>query len=508
PWWQDVLGKGRASAYAKFFDIDWRRGKLLLPVLGKHYGEALEAGEIKLMREGRTWRVAYYDQRFPINKKSAAHLKPPRDSLALHRLLEKQHYRLAFWRVASEEINYRRFFEITDLAALRAEDKTVFDATHALIAELVRRPGVGGLRVDHPDGLSDPRQYFERLAGLGERPWVVIEKILADCEMLPSGWPVHGTTGYRFANLITGLFIDPSAQARFDRIYQRFSGERRAFEDISYDSRMLIMHTTLAAELDALANRLARIAAGNRRTRDYTASGLRKALAEAAARFPVYRTYVSARGVSDTDRRYIVWAVKAARRSSRLADPSVFDFVQSALTMEAAPRSGARRRSMLEFAMRFQQLTAPVVAKGDEDTAFYRYNRLIALNEVGGDPRAFGLSLKAFHAASEDRARHWPYTMIGSSTHDTKRSEDTRARLGVLSELSSGWLLWLRRWSLRNRSRRTEVNGASLPSRSDEYHFYQALIGIWPERPPGRMELQSLRERLNGYLLQAAREAK
>jgi (1->4)-alpha-D-glucan 1-alpha-D-glucosylmutase len=269
---------------------------------------------------------------------------------------------------------------------------------------------------------------------------------------------------------------------------------------------MLIMTTTLAAELYGLGRRLGRIAAGNRRTRDYTDSLLRKALAEIAARFPVYRTYVSARGLGEHDRRYIDWAVNAARRASRIADPSVFDFVRSVLTLEAAPKSGARRRQMVEFAMRFQQLTAPVVAKGVEDTAFYRYNRLIALNEVGNDPRDFGFSLKAFHAASEDRAKRWPYTMLASSTHDTKRSEDARARLGVLSEMSSAWRLQLRRWHLANRSRRTELNGESLPSRGDEYHFYQALLAIWPFPPP--KDLDALKERLKAYMLKAVREAK
>ncbi|HEX6267917.1 MAG TPA: malto-oligosyltrehalose synthase, partial [Burkholderiales bacterium] len=423
--------------------------------------------------------------------------------LALHRLLEKQHYRLAFWRVASDEINYRRFFEITDLAALRAEDRAVFDATHALIGRLAQRPGVDGLRVDHPDGLADPEQYFERLQELGRRPWLLIEKILADHEPLRAEWKVHGTTGYRYANLLTGLFVDGAAASRFDRIYQRFTGERQSFDDISYQSRLLIMGTTLAAELHGLGRRLARIASGNRRTRDYTDGVLRRALAEIAARFPVYRTYVTGRGVHDADRRYIDWAVNAARRASRIADPSVFDFVRSVLTLEAAPSSGARRRQMVEFAMRFQQLTAPVVAKGVEDTAFYRYNRLIALNEVGNDPRDFGFSLKAFHAASEDRAKHWPYTMLASSTHDTKRSEDARARIGALSEMSSAWRLQLRRWHLANRSRRTEVDGESWPSRADEYHFYQALLAIWVAD-----DLHSLKERLKAYMLKAVREAK
>jgi (1->4)-alpha-D-glucan 1-alpha-D-glucosylmutase len=502
PWWQDVLEKGRASRYAKFFDIDWSPGKVLLPVLGSHYGEALDKGEIRLVKERGEWKIAYYDYRFPLKKGSRQ--GKIEDSLALHRLLEQQHYRLAFWRVASDEINYRRFFEIAELAAVCVEDEEVFDELHVLIKRLARKPGVDGVRVDHPDGLADPRTYLERLGTLFERPaWVLVEKILADHEALPADWPVHGTTGYRYANLLTGLFVDAAAEARFDRVYRRFTGEQRSFAELEHASRILVMSTTLAAELDRLAARLARIAAGNRRTQDYTQSGLRKALAETAARFPVYRSYVSERGVSGTDRRYIEWAAKAARRASRIADPGIFDFVRDVLTLDVAPPAGARRRAMLGFAMRFQQFTAPVVAKGDEDTAFYRYQRLLALNEVGGNPRNFGLSLKAFHAASEDRARRWPFTMLGTSTHDTKRSEDSRARLAVLSELSSAWRLALRRWSLLNRSRRAEIEGVAAPSRGDEYHFYQALIAIWPAESP-----QALRERLKAYMLKAVREAK
>jgi (1->4)-alpha-D-glucan 1-alpha-D-glucosylmutase len=491
-WWLDVLEKGRASPYARFFDIDWARGKLLLPVLGKHYGEALE--ELKVERKGGKWSLRYFDHKFPLNAKSTRNLeRPPRDSLALHRLLEKQYYRLAYWRVASDEINYRRFFEITDLAGLRVEDRTVFEATHGLVARLAKRGGIDGVRIDHPDGLADPKEYFERLGELFPRRWIVLEKILAEHEKLPRDWPVHGETGYRFVNLLTGVFIDPAAESRVDRIYRRFTGERRTFDEIARDSRYLIMLTTLAAELYMLSTWLARIAAGNRYTRDYTASGLRKALAEIAAQFPVYRTYVSPRGVSASDRGVIEDAVRASRHASRIADPGVFDFVRSVLLLENVP-PGSRKNEMLRFAMRFQQFTAPVVAKGVEDTAFYRYNRLIALNEVGGHPSHFGLSLKEFHAAAAERAAHWPYTMLGSSTHDTKRSEDVRARLAVLSELGSTWRMALRRWG--------RMNEAKI-SRSDEYHFYQALVGIWP----GEVS-RDLVERLKAYMLKAAREAK
>ncbi len=512
-WWEDVLGRGRASPYARFFDIDWLPAKrelwskVLLAVLGRHYGDALEAGEITADRQG----VKYFDHRFPLDRKTLAALRGRKritDPLAVHQLLERQHYRLAYWRVAADEINYRRFFEIVDLAALRMEERAVFDATHRLIGALALRPGVDGLRVDHPDGLADPRGYFERLRELGRKPWVVVEKIVADFEDLRSDWPVHGTTGYRFANLLTGLFIEKDAEARFTRIYQRFTDERRSFDEISYHSRMLIMSTTLAADLNRLATRLARIASGNRFTRDYTVSGLRQALSEIAGHFPVYRTYVSARGPDETDRRYIEWAVGKARRASRIADPGVFDFIRDVLLLRIDAKKRQRRSDILDFALRFQQFTAPVVAKGVEDTAFYRYHRLTALNEVGGDPRHFGFSLKAFHAASEDRASHWPHTMLATSTHDTKRSEDVRARLGVLSELASGWRLTLRRWSLLNRSSRREVNGAAAPHPKDEYLYYQALLGIWPCATPSPEEVGDLKERLKNYMLKAVREAK
>ncbi|HUQ75262.1 MAG TPA: malto-oligosyltrehalose synthase [Burkholderiales bacterium] len=495
-WWLDVLEKGKSSEYARVFDIDWNRGKLLLPVLGKHYGEALADGELKLEQKGGRWSVRYFDHRFPLNARSTRllKLKRPKDSLDLHKVLEQQYYRLAYWRVASDEINYRRFFEITDLAGVRQEDRTVFEATHALIRRLAKNGGVDGLRIDHPDGLADPQQYLGQLQESFSRPWVVVEKILAEHEAMPSAWPVHGETGYRFVNLLTGVFIDPQAESRFDRIYQRFTGERQGFAEMSIQSRHLIMATTLAAELLMLSTWLARIAAGNRLTRDFTQSGLSKALADIAARFPVYRSYVSPRGVSDSDRHWIDWAVKAAKRGSLIADPSVFDFIHGVLTLSAAPPKGPRREEMLRFSMRFQQFTAPVVAKGVEDTAFYRFNRLIALNEVGGHPAHFGLSLRAFHAAAEDRVKRWPTTLLGSSTHDTKRSEDVRARLGVLSELPSMWRMALRRWSLVNRSHRTD----EMPSRADEYHFYQALVGVWPADA----------DRLKAYMLKSAREAK
>ena len=505
-WWEDVLARGRASPFARFFDIDWLpakrelRGKVLLGVLGDHYGNVLERRELRLERGA----VRYFGHAFPLSAKTRT--AKAREPLAVHRVLERQSYRLAYWRVASDEINYRRFFEIVDLAALRQEDPAVFEATHELVARLAGRPGVDGLRIDHPDGLADPRGYFERLQQRCGRHWLVIEKIVADHERLPSDWPVDGTTGYRFANLLTRVFIDEEAEERFDRIYSRFTRERRSFDEISRESRMLIMATTLAADLNRLATRLSRIASGNRFTRDYTTTGLRHALAEVAAHFPVYRTYVTGAGASEADRRHIDWAIGSARRASRAADPGVFDFIHDILLLRIDTDKKERKAEIIEFILRFQQFTAPVVAKGVEDTAFYRYHRLAALNEVGGDPRSFGVSLKAFHGASEDRAKHWPRTMLATTTHDTKRSEDARARLGVLSELASAWRLTLRRWSLVNRSARREVEGSPAPSPADEYLFYQSLLAIWPSSPP--VDIGSLKERLNAYMLKAVREAK
>jgi (1->4)-alpha-D-glucan 1-alpha-D-glucosylmutase len=401
-----------------------------------------------------------------------------------------------FFDIDRETGRHRRFFDVDHLAGVRQENPEVFAETHRLALSLVREGAVDGLRIDHPDGLADPQEYFERLRARCGPRWVVAEKIAAEHESLPEDWAVHGTTGYRFTNLLTGLFVDQKAEAKFDRIYHRFTRDRRSFDEISRQSRLLIMGTTLAADLNRLALRLARIAAGNRFTRDYTMNGLRRAIAEVASHFPVYRTYVTGRGASDADRRHIDWAVGRAKRASRIADPGVFEFIRDVLLLNFESLKSQRRTEIVEFALRFQQFTAPVVAKGVEDTAFYRYHRLIALNEVGGDPRTFGFSLKAFHAASEDRAKRWPHTMLASSTHDTKRSEDARARLAALTELASGWRFALRRWTLLNRSYRGDV------SPSDEYLYYQSLVSIWNSSD------KTIVERLKAYMLKAVREAK
>ena len=608
-WWMDVLENGEASIYASFFDIDWQpvepvlSGKVLVPVLGNHYGDTLEQGELKLVFEptGGAFSIRYHEHRFPVDPGSYrrileyalkaaptqelapdarneleslvsafGHLPTRTDAApgkraernrdkellkkrlvalvaatravaagvdaalrafngvpgerasydALHELLEAQAYRVAYWRVAADQINYRRFFDINDLAALRMEEEAVFDATHRLILELLADGRVDGLRIDHPDGLYDPVHYFRRLqeryaqaATLPEatRKWplyLVAEKITAGHERVPETWPVYGTTGYRFANVVNGLFVDGSAKRRMDRAYSAFAGPVPEFEETAYRARLLVMRTSLASELTVLANRLARIAQADRRTRDYTLNSLRQALSEVVAAFPVYRTYLDDR-VSADDARYIEWAVAQAKRRSQAADVTIFDFVHGMLLGQ--PREGADPALTAlarEFAMKFQQFTGPVAAKGVEDTAFYRYHRLVSLNEVGGDPGRFGFTVSAFHGANRDRARHWPHTMLATSTHDNKRAEDVRARITALSELPAAWRLEARRWSRLNRSRKREVQGAEAPSRNDEYLLYQTLVGTWPSGDAEEAARAAYTERIEAYVLKAAREAK
>jgi len=443
---------------------------------------------------------------------------------ALHALLEHQAFRLAHWRVASDEINYRRFFDINELAALRNEDAEVFAATHRFLMDLAGRGLIGGLRIDHPDGLYDPKRYFAALQSAYREQaaardanaparsgiYVVIEKITAPHERLPESWLVHGTTGYRFANVVNGLFVDARAKSRLDRAWRAFAGdEARSFEQASGAGRRAIMEGPLASELRVLTLRALRLARADRRTRDFTFNALRQALIEIVAGFPVYRTYVDADGASAQDRRFVDWAIGRARARSRTSDPSVFGFLQHALLGEPpADASAQTLAAWRDFAMRFQQFSAPVTAKGVEDTALYRFNRLVSLNEVGGDPEQFGMGVRAFHAASADRARRWPHTLLATSTHDNKRSEDVRARIDVISEMPSAWRTTVRKWRAMNRSRKALVDGMPAPSANDEYLLYQTLVGSWPCDEPDAATRAAYRERISAYMRKAAREAK
>ncbi|WP_262966859.1 malto-oligosyltrehalose synthase [Methylobacter psychrophilus] len=431
----------------------------------------------------------------------------------LHDLIEVQAYRLAFWRVASDEINYRRFFDINDLAGLRMENDEVFDATHQLVLRLVQEGKLDGLRLDHPDGLYDPEAYFHKLleqcSRTGHAPYLVVEKILGNHEDLRASWPVQGTVGYEFTNLLNGLFVVTGAAQRMQRLYSSFSGEPVNFDTLLYRSKMLVMKTALAGELNVLANLISKIAEVDRQTRDYTLSGLRTALAEIVAYFPVYRGYISARAVIAEDLRNIDLAIVAAKRKSTTADTSIFDFLHDVLTLAAAEgKSPEYAAQMLAFAMKFQQFTSPVMAKGLEDTSAYIYHRLLSLNEVGGDPRRFGVTLNAFHKGNQARVADWPHAMLTTSTHDTKRSEDVRARLNVLSELPAAWRLALKHWSRVNISLKHTVDGLLVPTANDEYFIYQTLLGIWPPSDPDQNELAQLNVRVSEYMVKAVREAK
>jgi malto-oligosyltrehalose synthase len=441
----------------------------------------------------------------------------PHDVDTLAGLLDAQAYRLAYWRVAVDEINYRRFFDVNHLAALRMNDPQVFEATHALLLELVERGVLDGLRIDHPDGLYDPEEYFERL----QRPfrtappvsavplYVVAEKVLATHEHLSERWAVHGTTGYDFAAIAGAWLVYADAAKSFSRTYASFTGVTAGLATIEHDAKRGVMQNSLAAEVGVLATQLDRIAQLDRRTADFTRNALREAIIEVIANFPVYRTYVSSRGVHEDDRRHVNWAVNVARKHSQAGDLTVFDFLRDVLLLDAAQgRPAAHREAMLEFTMKFQQVTSPVMAKSVEDTAFYVYNRLVALNEVGGDPLRFGASTGALHAENSERHRRWPFAMLVSSTHDTKRSGDVRARIAALSEMPADWRHHLGRWSRLNRSRRGSLDERPVPSRNDEYLLYQTLLGLWPLADETDSALADLAPRLSDYMVKAAREAK
>jgi (1->4)-alpha-D-glucan 1-alpha-D-glucosylmutase len=437
----------------------------------------------------------------------------------LHELIKAQTFRLANWRVASDDINYRRFFDTNELAGICVENEAVFEATHRLILSLIAAGKVDGLRIDHPDGLYNPGQYFERLKrgveAAATNPengshYVVIEKILSGGERLPAEWPVCGTTGYDFANLVNGVFVDPAAAMRMERTYRTFINDEINVDDLAYRCRKLIMRVALASELNVLASQLSRIALSKRRTCDFTLNSLRDALMEVVASFPVYRTYVTSSSVSDTDSRYIRGAIMSAKWRSPAADSSIFDFIsQVLLTSIAEGQDPPYQNAVVRFAMKFQQFTGPVMAKGLEDTAFYRYNRLVSLNDVGGDLHRFGTTTEDFHVANQERLRDWPHTMLAGSTHDSKRSEDVRARINVLSEMSGPWRLRVREWKRLNRNHRCLVNNKPAPSPNDEYLLYQTLVGTLPsDISNDRDAWNAFRVRIETYMLKAIREAK
>jgi (1->4)-alpha-D-glucan 1-alpha-D-glucosylmutase len=505
-----------------------------------------------------------------------------RSADALDQLLSVQVYRLSHWKAASDEINYRRFFDINDLAALSMEEPDVFERTHRFVFQLLAHGDVHGLRIDHIDGLFDPVEYLWRLqtgflqelaaavyaactAGgpqtadpppraapsaaswpaweevaesvlaevvrrLGAAPspdagdslrkslrfppaaaplYVVAEKILEPEEPLPTQWPIAGTTGYDFLNRCLGLFVDADGLRDVERAYSRFIGVRMDFRDVVYECKLLILRVAMSSELQLLAYRLNRLSEKHRRTRDFTFNNLRTALREILACFPVYRTYIGAGGISERDRRFVHQAVAQAKRRNPAMDAAVFDFVRDVLLLEQPPQLDAEGRRERDFFVgRFQQVTSPVMAKGVEDTASYRYVPLVALNEVGGAPARPPADVGEFHRFLAARLATHPWSMNAATTHDTKRSEDVRARIAVLSEVPHRWRQAVAQWSRLNRRYVREVHGEPAPSRNDEYLFYQTLVGIWPLEPPRGEQLAALVARMQQYMEKATREAK
>jgi (1->4)-alpha-D-glucan 1-alpha-D-glucosylmutase len=581
PWWLDVLEWGPDSDFAGWFDIDWDpeagylEGKVLVPFLGDQYGEALEAGDLKLCFEPEAGAFAvwaYGEHKLPICPRvysailgechpdlerlgdafdNLAMWRPhvgrranglkaelaalvgerpdvlaaveaavavlnggegrSRDRTALHGLIQAQYWRAAHFRVASDDINYRRFFNINDLAGIRIELPELFDHAHSFVFSLLARGAIDGLRIDHIDGLMDPKAYCLRLREKAPRPfYLVVEKILAPHERLREDWKVDGTTGYEVTNLLTGLLVDPAGEGPLSRVYETFTGITDPFAVVVRRSKLRIADHEMASELNVLAREASRIARSNPRTADFTNSVLKRALKQVISCFPVYRTYINGDPPSEADRRDIESAVATARRLAATIDPSVFDFVAKLFTgdLVAEPRSGFSRSAVTRLAMKIQQFSGPVMAKGLEDTAFYRYNRMLALNEVGGHPHHFGVALDAFHEANAERLADTPHGMLTTSTHDTKRGEDTRARLAVLSEMPDRWEEKVLEWS-----RLLRVPGEAAPSRNDEYAFYQLLLGAWPPELTGVDPLDgdgvaAFRERIDGAMLKSIREAK
>ena len=436
----------------------------------------------------------------------------------LEQLLAQQSYRLSFWKVASDEINYRRFFDINQLAAIRVEDPDVFQAVHGLLLDLVREGLVDGLRVDHSDGLWDPAEYFRRLQSESQSArqtslpfYIVTEKILLGGEALRSDWAIEGSTGYDFLASVNGVFVDRKGSRAFGRLYERFAGVAPASDDLVYECKKLILTTSMSGEMSVLAGKLDKISEQSRWSRDFTLASLRHALREIIACFPIYRTYITYRALrpDSEDERHIREAVSRAKRRNRSTDESLFDFIEKLLLLEDPEGiDAAERAARHEFIMSLQQFSGPVMAKGLEDTAFYRYFPLASLNEVGSDPRQFGTSPAAFHAANLRRRRRWPRAMLATSTHDSKRSEDVRARLNVLSEIPADWAQAIRSWRSLNLSHKTDLGGEEAPGPSVEYLFYQSLVGVWPLTEPTPCELAELAARLKAYLQKALREGK
>ena len=587
-WWQDVLLWGRDSRYANFFDIDWDvpdpelRGRLLAPFLGKPYGEALASGELALRfdADAGSLHFAYYEHHFPLSMEScstllrpageplaglAARFRGPRqdrgtrrqvyaDACAaladvcrtaagaeamrrllahysgagaadrLHRLLQRQHYRLAWWRTAADEINWRRFFDVIDLAGLRVQERAVFEAVHSTLFRLYGEGLIDGFRVDHIDGLADPREYCRRLRMqmrrlARERPdgtasgsgYLVVEKILAPGEMLNLEWQTDGTSGYVFMNQAGALLHDPAGESALREGWSSRSGRTADFGQEERSARRRISLELLGADFNACAHALHFLARANPRTRDWTLGAVRRVLLELLVHFPVYRTYTDGRGRSVDDSRIMHKAIAAAQATCRPGEAPLLELVDGWLgAMPAMLAPAAERRARLRAIARFQQLTSPVAAKSVEDTAFYRHGTLLSRNEVGADPAQFAMSVEEFHRACAERLERYPAAMLATATHDHKRGEDLRARLAVISEIPQQWAEAVARWSALAAPLKRKVGKVHGPDATDEYMLYQMLTGAWPLDADWRNgeDLAALCRRLADWQLKAVREAK
>jgi len=603
PWWMDVLENGAQSAFAGFFDIEWHtpyrnlEGRILLPVLGRPFGEALESGEIKLIFQDGRFFIQYFESLFPVAPRSyhsilnlhAGRLKnslseesaayheysgilaatqelargdrrmgvtapeqrmrfestrdriraivasspeiarlieenvaeyngrqsDPRSFGIFQRLLGEQNYKLSFWRNLNDSINYRRFFTIADLVGVRVEDPIVFEASHGYILRLVSRNPLAGLRIDHIDGLRDPATYLnrlqERLAAeenrAGTKSYVIVEKILAPGEDLPEDWPVNGTTGYDFTNAVNSIFVNPDGTRRMEEIYSAFIGRKQSFADVLYQKKKLVMSTLLGVEMRTLGRQLAELAAQDRYARELDRPQLINALIEVTACLGIYRTYIRNVELPPAAMQYIEQAVAEARTRAPHLSAASYDFVREVLLLENPPQVLAdEREARLNFVMRWQQFTGPIVAKGFEDTALYVYHPLLSLNEVGGNPRpSEAHSLEDFYEFLEGRRQRWPGTLDATTTHDTKRSEDVRARLNVLSEIPDQWQEHLAHWAELNAQYKEQNGGGqSAPDRNEEYFLYQTLLGVWALDQEAH---GALLQRVQEHLIKATREA-
>jgi (1->4)-alpha-D-glucan 1-alpha-D-glucosylmutase len=500
PWWQDVLKYGRASRFANYFDIQWDsadpklKGKILLPILGDHYERVLERCELNVQMINDEPVLRYFGNKLPIApdsiSKSFSVEKLNADFPALDALIQKQNYRLAFWGEGDIKLNYRRFFAVSTLAGMRVEDETVFNDVHALLKQWLKKNWLDGLRVDHPDGLRDPMTYLERLRALAPNLWIVVEKILQSDEEVPEDWPVEGTVGYEFLNQLNGLFIDSRNEKAVLDFYFDFTGEPADSGKMVREKKRLVLETLFTTEESRLTDLLVQIASQRPAHQKLSREHLQEALIEYTACFPVYRTYVrpQEKFLGENDVVYIEDATAIAKKSRPDLSPELFDFFNGLLRLHF---HGELEN---EFVARFQQLSGPAMAKGVEDTTFYCLNYFLSLNEVGGNPGKFGVNEDEFHEFCLKQARQNTHSMLGSSTHDSKRSEDVRARLNVLSEIPVEWSEAVLRWSKMNERHRKN----HFLDRNIEYFLYQTLAGAWPI---------SL-ERLQAYAGKASCEAK